>query len=60
MSAIKMSDFTGHFTIVYSPDDGGYYVDRWWTRRDSPIFRLRSEAVTWAIKHGGTTEHAQR
>jgi hypothetical protein len=59
MKATKKSDFTGHYTIVYSPEDGGYYVDRWWIRRNSPTFNLRSEAVTWALNHGGTTEHAQ-
>ena len=55
----------GHYTIVYSPDDEaesgkGYYVDRWWTRRESKLFATWAEADAWAVLHGGVDRHKQQ
>lgn len=55
----KLSDLKGHYRIVYSPDDGGYYADLWWRRgsRSAPVYPAAEKARAWARKHGGTDEH---
>jgi hypothetical protein len=51
-------EMMGHYEIVYSPDDGGFYASMWWDNTiDSPIFRNSVLARDWAKKHGGETEH---
>jgi len=54
--------FYGHYSIVYSPDDGGWYAELWWKEQDnevcmSPIFSSKAKAKAWAIEQGGTIEH---
>jgi len=54
----KYQEFKGHFEIVYSPDDGGYYADMWEDPDiDSPICPTAWEAKEWALKNGGMVEH---
>lgn len=48
----------GHFRVVYSPDDDGYYADMWWDDTlDCPVYQLPEQARRWALKHGGKWEH---
>lgn len=50
--------FIGHFEIVYSPDDGGFYASMWWDNTiDCPIFKNSIQARAWANRHGGQIEH---
>jgi len=46
-------DLTGHYDLVYSPDDEaktgkGYWVD---------LFKTREKAVLWAARNGGRFAH---
>lgn len=46
-------ELAGCYDICYSPDEGIYYVDLLWMRRDSPAFRSSAIADKWAKKNGG-------
>ena len=50
-------DMTGHYSIVYSPDEKAYYAELWWNDEMSPLFATRSEAISWARTNGGIYCH---
>lgn len=50
-------EFAGHYDLVYSPDDGGWYILMLETDRTSPTYATAEKAHAWAKKHGGVTEH---
>lgn len=57
---ILNDEMKGHYNVVYSPDDGGYYVEFWDKDiKDPPVFRTKPEAYDWAAKNGGTVDHTQ-
>lgn len=39
-----------HYEVVYSPDDGGYYADIWWTKNGTTL-ATTSVMVTVADAH---------
>lgn len=57
MSTEIHEDMMGHYSVVYSPDDAGYYAELWWTDETSPVMTHEHEAVKWAKDHGGTVRH---
>lgn len=52
------AEMMGHYSVVHSPDDDGYYADMWWDNTlDSPVFLSPYAADDWAKEHGGVTRH---
>ena len=41
------------YDLIYSPDDGGWWVDFPFEDADSPIFADQIDANQWARDHGG-------
>ena len=55
-------DLTGHYDLIYSPDDEaqtgkGYWVELTWKRKNSPLFKTREQAAIWAARNGGRYAH---
>ena len=53
----------GHYEVVYSPDEGGWYSQLWWRDGDndtSPLFDRKEKARSWARERGGEVEHNKK
>jgi hypothetical protein len=49
-----MTDEAGTcYDLVFSPDDGGWWVDFPFEDADSPVFQQQQDADDWAKAHGG-------
>lgn len=54
-------ELLGWYSIVYSPDDGGWYADMAWDNTiDCPIVASPHQARAWALRHGGVRELKRR
>ena len=54
-----MCELTGHYDVVYSPDDGGWYAQLWWNEEISPIYSKQRDAIAWGQENGGRYLHVR-
>lgn len=55
----KEETLKGHYELVYSPDDGGWYAELWWNQKQSPVYKSKAMARNWAIESGGEHDHSK-